>query len=44
MPLLPEGVFSSVRLHLLETLSHVDVVAWPVSPFLFSIFALLEYY
>lgn len=44
MPLLPEGVFSSVRLHLLETLSHVDVFAWPVIPFLLSIFAFLEYY
>lgn len=44
MPLLPEGVFSSVQLHLLETLSHVDVFAWPVIPLLISIFIFLEYY
>lgn len=32
----PEGVFSSVQLHLLETLSHADdVFAWPVNPLLF---------
>lgn len=44
MPLLPEGVFSSVQLHLLEILSHVDAFTWPVIPLLFSIFTFLEYY
>lgn len=35
VPLVPEGVFSSVWLHLLETLSHVDhVFAWLVNPLL----------
>lgn len=35
VPPMPEGVFSSVRLHLLEALSHVDVSAWPAIPLLF---------
>lgn len=41
VPLVPEGVFSSVRLHLLETLSHVnDVFVWPVNP---SVFLFLHF-